>query len=147
MDRVGRPMTTGFIPEGKRDVYNANSDPDSWTGLYGTDIEAALTAIDMADGIAGNYFSPPSVLGPIIVDDRLKVDLEWSQCLGIWGFELSALVPQPHTNDCGGRLLEEDIIEALFSMLISGFDPIYDDFVTENDVPFLTEFPFLAAPH
>lgn len=147
LDRVGRPLTGAFIPEEKKDAYNTNADPGSWASLYKADVEAGLTAIDMADGIAGNYFYSPSVLGPVIVDDRLSVDLEWSQCLGVWGFELSELVPQPHTNDCGGRGLKDDVLEELFSMVISGFDPLYDDFVTANDVPFLTEFPFLAAPH
>jgi len=147
LDRVGRPLTGVFIPEEKRDAYNANSNPATWSSLFKADVEAGLTTIDMADGIAGNYFYSPSVLSPVIVDDRLSVDLEWSQCLGIWGFELSELVPQPHTNDCGGRGLKDDVLEELFSMVISGFDPLYDDFVTANDVPFLTEFPFLAAPH
>jgi len=147
VDRMGRPMTSSFMPDDKRDAYNANSNPGSWAPLFGSDIEAGLTGIDLTDGIPGNYYHPPSVLAPVMVDDRLKVDLEWSQCLGVWGFELSELVPQPHTNDCGGRGLAEDGILDLFSMVISGFDPIYDDFVTENDLPFLTNFPFLAAPH
>ena len=115
--------------------------------MYSTDFEEALTGIDSADGTNGNSFNPPSQIAPILADDRLKVDLEWSQCLGVWGFELSELAPQPHTNDCGGRLLDEDYVESFLSMTISGFDPLYDDFVTANDVPFLIEFPFLAAPH
>ncbi|MDH3902790.1 MAG: DUF4331 domain-containing protein [Xanthomonadales bacterium] len=147
LDRVGRPMTSSLIPEEKRDAYKANSDPSTWDSLYRADIEASLTAIDMADGIAGNYFYSPSVLAPVMADDRLSVDLEWSACHGVWGFELSELVPQPHTNDCGGRGLDDDVLEELLSMVISGFDPMYDDFVRANDVPFLTEFPFLAAPH
>jgi len=147
VDRVGRPGTNNFIPEEKRDAYNADSDPASWVASYTADLEVAMIGIDSADGISGNSFNPPSQLAPILADDRLKVDLEWSACLGIWGFELSELVPQPHTNDCGGRELDYDYLEEFLSMTISGFDPLYDDFVTANDVPFLTEFPFLAAPH
>ncbi len=44
-------------------------------------------------------------------------------------------------------MLDYDYLEEFLSMQISGFDPMYDDFVTANDVPFLTEFPFLAEPH
>jgi hypothetical protein len=140
-------MTSLFIPEEKRDAYNAASDPSTWVSLYGADLETALTGIDSTDGISGNSHIPPSELAPILVDDRLKVDLEWSACLGVWGMELSVQIPQPNTNDCGGRMLDYDYLEEFLSMTISGFDPLYDDFVTANDVPFLTEFPFLAAPH
>ncbi len=147
VDRRGRPMTSLFIPEEKRDAYNAASDPSTWVSLYGADLETALTGIDSTDGISGNSHIPPSELAPILADDRLKVDLEWSACLGVWGMELSVQIPQPNTNDCGGRMLDYDYLEEFLSMTISGFDPMYDDFVTANDVPFLTEFPFLAAPH
>ena len=147
VDRRGRPMASTILPEEKRDAYNAASDPSTWVSMYSADFEAVLTDIDNADGISGNPLDPPSEIAPIMADDRLKVDLEWSACLGIWGFERSELVPQPHTNDCGGRMLDYDYVEEFLGMTISGFDPVYDDFVTENDVPFLTEFPFLAAPH
>jgi len=147
VDRRGRPMTSTLISKEKRDAYNSASDPSSWQSMYGDDLQAALEGIDNADGISGNSFDPPSEIAPILADDRLKVDLEWSQCLGVWGLELSLLVPQPNTNDCGGRMLDYDYIEEFLSMTISGFDPLYDDFVTANDVPFQTEFPFLAAPH
>lgn len=44
-------------------------------------------------------------------------------------------------------MLDYDYLEEYLSMVISGFDPIYDDYVTSNDVAFLTEFPFLGIPH
>jgi len=147
VDRMGRPMAGLLLPEEKRAAYNAASDPGTWVSLYTADMQAGLTATDGADGINGNSFNPPSQIAPLMADDRLKVDLEWSACHGVWGLELSMLVPQPNTNDCGGRMLDYDYIEEFLSMAISGFDPLYDDFVTANDVPFLSEFPFLAAPH
>ena len=57
------------------------------------------------------------------------------------------LVPQPNTNDCGGRGLADDVFDELMSIVVSGFDPVVSDFVDSNDVPFLTDFPFLAEPH
>jgi hypothetical protein len=148
VDRLGRPLINlGFIPEEKRDAYNTAPDPDAWDSLFRADIEASLTGVDTADGIVGNSLNPPSVLAPIMADDRLQVDLEWSACLGLWGIEFSALVPQPNTNECGGRLLEEDVLATILGMTVNSFEPAYDDFVTANDVPFLTDFPFLAAPH
>ena len=148
VDRLGRPLINlGFIPEEKRDAYNTASDPGAWDSLFRADIEASLTGVDTADGIVGNSLYPSSVLAPIMADDRLQVDLEWSACLGLWGIEFSALVPQPNTNDCGGRGLEQDVLADILGITVSSFEPPIDDFVTANDVPFLTEFPFLAAPH
>lgn len=95
------------------------SAPVDEIGVNG-DIEAALMAIDNADSITGNSFSPPSELAALMADDRLKVDLEWSACLGVWGLELSMLAAQPNTNDCGGRMLDCDYLEEFLSMTISG---------------------------
>ena len=83
--------------------------------MFSEAFQSALTAIDMADGVSGNAFLNPADLAPLLADDRLKVDLEWSACLGVWGLELSELVPQPHTNDCGGRGLDDDVLEEFFS--------------------------------
>jgi hypothetical protein len=147
IDRKGRPMVTGFLPEEKRDAYNAASDPSTWVADYSADIEASLTAIDLADGIEGNSFLDPADMAALMADDRLRVDLEWAQCGGIYTIEFSDLVPQPHTNDCGGRQLSTDVVDDFLSTVVSGFDPWVSDFVGANDKAFLTEFPFLAAPH
>ncbi|HEY5775982.1 MAG TPA: hypothetical protein VIS57_07855 [Xanthomonadales bacterium] len=147
VDRVGRPFGNWFVPDEKKDAYNTASDPDTWFSLFNADIIAILTAIDLADGMPKNAYKVPSELSPVLADDRLKVDFEWAACLGVWGFETSELVPQPHTNNCGGRGLAANSDEEVLSMVISGFDPVYDDNVTANDVAFLTESPFLAPPH
>lgn len=147
IDRVGRPLISSVISAPLKDSYNAASDPSTWAASFGADLEAGLTALDSADLVAGNALAPPSVMGPLLVDDRLKVDLEWSACPGYLGLEFSELVPQPHTNDCGGRKLEEDVLDSSLSVLVSGFDPVVSDFVDANDVPFLTVFPFLAPPN
>ena len=147
IDREGRPLIDGFVPDEQIDAYNSNSNPATWPGLYTAGIQAGLTAVDLADGVPGNPLESPEVLAPVMADDRLTVDLEWSQCLGVWGIEFAMLVPQPNTNDCGGRGLADDVFDELMSIVVSGYDPVVSDFVDSNDVPFLTGFPFLAAPH
>jgi hypothetical protein len=147
IDRKGRPLVSALIPEEMRDAYNAASDPGTWASQFNTVIEAGLTTVDMADLVVGNAFVPPPVMAPIVVDDRLQVDLEWSQCSGLYTIEASDLVPQPHTNNCGGRKLSEDVVDDSLSMMVSGWDPVVSDFVDANDVEFLSEFPFLAPPH
>ena len=44
-----------------------------------------------------------------------------------------------------GRLLDDDVIDTLFSLIFNGDPPTGDD-VDANDEEFLDEFPFLAAP-
>jgi len=147
VDRVGRPVISTLIPEGQQEAYNAASDPNAWPDLFAGEIEASMAALDLADGVQGNGFISPAVFAEIAADDRLQVDLEWSQCTGYFTIETSDLVPQPHTNDCGGRQLTENVVDDVLSMQVSSWDPVISDFVDANDVPFLTGFPFLAAPH
>jgi hypothetical protein len=147
IDRKGRPSITTLIPEEQRDAYSTASDPGAWPALFTDEIEASMAALDLADGVQGNGFISPAVFAEIAADDRLQVDLEWSACAGYFTIETSDLVPQPHTNDCGGRKLSENVIDDMLSMQVSSWDPSISDFVDANDVPFLTGFPFLAAPH
>mgnify|MGYP002626390588 CR=1 FL=1 len=44
-----------------------------------------------------------------------------------------------------GRRLEDDVIDAELDLLTKG--ALTGDGVDANDVPFLTVFPYLAAPH
>lgn len=147
VDRIGRPLIGGLISEGTRAAYNSSSDPSDWPAIFTSEIEAGMTALDLADGVQGNGFIAPSVFAEIAADDRLQVDLEWSQCADYFTIETSDLVPQPHTNDCGGRKLTEDVIDDFLSMQVSSWDPMVRDFVDANDMPFLAQFPFLAVPH
>lgn len=48
--------------------------------------------------------------------------------------------------DSSGRNFDYDIHENLFNVLITSFDPLVDDFVADNDVPYLNQLPFLAPP-
>jgi hypothetical protein len=86
-------------------------------------------------------------LAPVFADDRLQVDIQKGQTGDhYFSIETSALVPQDW-NICGGRTLFSDVLDETLSMLVSSWDPLVGDYVDANDVPFLEEFPFLAAPH
>ncbi|MGD8929097.1 MAG: DUF4331 family protein, partial [Lysobacterales bacterium] len=147
VDRVGRPgVSLLLISEGMRDAYNTADDPADWQDLFGDEIEAGLQLLDTADGIVGNMFYDPQTLAPVFADDRLQVDIQKGQTGGYFTIESSALVPQDW-NIAAGRTLSEDVLDGTLSMLISAWDPLVSDYVDENDVPFLEEFPFLAAPH
>ena len=147
VDRVGRPGTAGLmIPEAMRNEYNTASDPDTWIAVFGGEIEAALGAIDSADFNMGNGYSDPATLAPIFADDRQQVDIQKGQTGGYFSIETSALVPQDW-NIAAGRTLSADVLDETLAMLVSAWDPWVGDFVDANDVPFLQQFPFLAAPH
>jgi hypothetical protein len=88
------------------------------------------------------------VFADIFADDRLLIDIKKAQSSPdqYFSIEFSMMVPQDW-NISGGRRPAEDVLTTHLSMLVTAWDPILDDFVEANDVPFLTEFPFLAAPH
>ena len=147
LDRVGRPGIAGLmIPPALREAYNTNSDPDTWILAYADEVEDGLTALDSADLVMGNGYSDPATLAPIFADDRLQVDIAKGQTGSYFSIETSALVPQDW-NIAAGRSLSTDVLDETLAMLVSAWDPWVGDFVDANDVPFLQEFPFLAAPH
>lgn len=147
IDRVGRPgIATLLISPSMRNSYNTADDPASWAALFSDEIETGLQALDSADGVVGNGFSDPETLAPVFADDRLQVDIRKGQTGGYFSIEASALVPQDW-NIAAGRTLSEDVLDGTLAMLVSAWDPWVGDFVDANDVAFLEQFPFLAAPH
>lgn len=147
VDRVGRPLVSGLlIPDDIRNAYNRASDPATWEAQFSGGIEDGLALLDTADGVVGNMFYDPQTLAPVFADDRLQVDIKKGQVTGYFTIESSRLVPQDW-NVSGGRPLWDDVLDGSLSMLVSAWDPLVGDYVDGNDVPFLEEFPFLAAPH
>jgi hypothetical protein len=137
-----------MISPSLRNELQHGIDPAAWAGLeFGDEIEARLQALDTADGVVGNGYSDPATLAPVFADDRLQVDIRKGQTGDFYfSIESSALVPQDW-NVSGGRRLSEDVLDGTLSMLVSAWDPLVGDYVDANDVAFLEQFPFLAAPH
>jgi hypothetical protein len=57
---------------------------------------------------------------------------------------INTLLPSKFPN---GRALEDDVIDIVCPGLCDDIIANDDPFSTKNDVPFLTEFPYLAPPH
>jgi hypothetical protein len=147
VDRVGRPGISTLLVSGPtRDSYNTADDPATWAARFSGEIEAGLQLLDTADGVIGNMFYDPQTLAPVFADDRLQVDIRKGQHGGYFSIESSALVPQDW-NISAGRRPSEDVIDGTLSMLVSAWEPMVGDYVDANDIPFLADFPFLAAPH
>jgi hypothetical protein len=82
----------------------------------------------------------------VVADDRLQIDIKKAQSVDYLVIEISTPAGMDY-EDSAGRRLDYDIHETTFNVLITSFDPFVDDYVDGNDVPSVTEFPFLAPPH
>jgi len=147
VDRAGRPFVEGWIPAEMRNVYNQNSDPDTWDADYRATILASLNAFAMADGDpAWNGFYTAGQWADVFADDRQQIDVKKAQSVDFMSIE-RAEIEGLENHDGSGRALDYDIHENLYNVLITSFDPFVDDYLDGNDVPFLDDFPFLAPPH
>jgi hypothetical protein len=141
IDRMGRPaINTALIDlltsTGKKDAYNAASDPSTWAPQFQDEMAGNLAALDTLDGVTGNALLPPATLASVLVDDRLVVDTGIASCDAYLAVELG--VPQ-----CGGRTLARDVIDDTLGAVVG---PGVSDYVG-NDSAFLEDFPFLAEPN
>lgn len=130
-----------------RDEYNSASDPADWDALFNTEIFAMIGTWDLADGIVGNVLGGDAqTLATMFVDDRLQIDLTQATCTDYTTIEMWELFGSP-PEGCGGRTLLYDVADLTLGAVVSGFEPEVSDWIDANDVYFLSEFPYLAAPH
>lgn len=163
VDRMGRPAVTSalvgtFLPtedaDPLKDAYNAAS-PDTWSD-YVSDIMPSLAIIDALDTNCGNQLLADDAnvdgryagLAGVLADDMLYVHSDRASCdtvyLGLEGEVVGAL-PE-NGGGCGGRGLDEDVIERSYSVLAIGELVGVDDTIVANDVPNSETFPYIAAP-
>lgn len=169
IDRLGRPaIATALIDpfylagkpaqEQKKDAYNADDDPSGWVTAWAPDMAASVAVLDSLDTTCGNqilYTEPASAasyagLAGVLAYDVLWVNAAPTDCDGVY-LAVEANATGLITNDdCGGRVPAADIVDISYSLLagVTFFPvPAVGDGIAANDVAFLTEFPYLAAPH
>jgi hypothetical protein len=164
LERVGRPEIKNVIMFMKgfdqvnrdleiRDLYNLE-DPfhmsRDYRGAYRARLNANLAAIDRLDGktdwpLAADGAHP---LTELLLDDYLVVDVSKpfadDGCLEI---ERALLEGRPHET-CGGRSLNDDVMDTLYTLLINaGNGPRISDGVDQATQPASDIFPYLAAPN
>jgi hypothetical protein len=93
-----------------------------------------LVAEDRYAGLAG-----------ALANDQLVVNADSANC-GYLTYEAELLVPGFPPGNCGGRTLDEDVIERSYSVLAAGVLEGVDDGVEANDVENLDAFPYVAPP-
>jgi hypothetical protein len=165
LERVGRPEVKNMLLGPKqfdtvnrdleiRDLYNMEDAfhlGDSYGGAYRARLNANLAFWDNLDGKAdwpaddhGRHPLTELVLSDYLVVDVTKPYLEQGSFLEI---ELAARRGLPHQT-CGGRALNDDVIDTLFTQLVNaGNGPIVSDGVDQATRPATRTFPYLAAPN
>jgi hypothetical protein len=165
IERVGRPEVKNMLLAPKqfdpvntdleiRDLYNMEDAfhlGPSYQGAYRARLNANLAFWDGLDGTTdwpadGNGDHP---LTSLVLADYLVVDLTkpYTERGSFLEIELAALAGKAHET-CGGRALNDDVIDTLFTQLVNaGNGPVIRDGVDRATRPASRVFPYLAAPN
>lgn len=165
VERVGRPEVKNLLLGPKqfdqvnrdleiRDLYNLEDAfhlGSSYGGAYRARLNANLAFWDGLDGMvqwpvdsAGAHPLTELVLADQLVVDPSKPNAEHGSFLEI---ERSVMDGRVHES-CGGRTLNDDVIDTLYTCWITGWDgPAVSDGVDAASRPASTTFPYLAAPN
>ena len=164
LERMGRPeikniilRTSKFDPVNRdleiRDLYNAEDTFDlsrDYLGAYRARLNANLAFFDRLDGRTdwpldeqGGHPLTELLLADFLVVDTSKPFAEDS----FLEIERAVLAGRPHTT-CGGRPLNDDIVDTLYTVLVGGIDgPRISDGVDQPTQPPTRSFPYLVAPN
>ncbi len=164
LERFGRPEMKNFLLAQKgydklnpqielRDLYNLEDAfhmSGDYRPAYAARISANLAAFDKLDGKVdwelGSDEEHP--LTKLLLDDYMVIDVSKPFATdSYFEIETAMLEGRPHQT-CGGRWLEDDIMDVMFTFMISGVngDPVGDG-VDAPWKPASREFPYLASPN
>ncbi|MGW0211822.1 DUF4331 family protein [Streptomyces sp. NPDC003233] len=164
LERMGRPEIKNVVMSPKkfdpvnsdleiRDLYNEedtfNIRPE-YADAYRARLNANLAWFDGLDGKTawpldeqGNHPLTELLLADFIVVDLSKPFSED----GCFEIETALLAGRPHTT-CGGRSLNDDIVDTLYTLLVGGVDgERISDGVDQTAKPATHTFPYLHAPN
>jgi Domain of unknown function (DUF4331) len=163
LERMGRPEIKNFIMSPKkydpvnrdleiRDLYNSDdafSPSPDYAGAYRSRMNANLAYFDRLDG---KIAWPPDDQGnhpltELLLADFLVVDMSkpFSED-GYLEIETALIAGRPHTT-CGGRSLNHDMVDTLYTLLVGGIDgPRISDGVDQTTRPCTRTFPYLVSP-
>jgi hypothetical protein len=162
IERVGRPEVKNLMLAPKqfdevnrdleiRDLYNMEDAfhlVDGYLGAYRARLNANLAFWDGLDGktdwpVDGNRSHPLTelVLADYLVVDVTKPYVEHGSFL-----EIERAVRQGEAHEtCGGRTLNDDVMDTLFTLLINaGNGPVIRDGVDRSTRPASRRFPYLS---
>jgi hypothetical protein len=164
IERMGRPEIKNFIMLDKsadpvnrnleiRDLYNSEDAfhllPD-YVPAYRSRLNSNLAFYDALDAKTDWPLTPNGdhPLTELLLADFLVVDLSKPfQPDSYFEIERALLRGAPHQT-CGGRWLNDDIVDQLLTLLVNnGNGPIVTDGVTQATVPATRTFPYAQPPN
>ncbi len=158
IERVGRPEVKNMMLAPKqfdqvnrdleiRDIYNMEDGfhlADGYVGAYRARLNANLRFWDGLDGKADwSYQDGTHPLTELVLADYLVVDVTkpYAAPGSYLEIEQAVLAGRPHST-CGGRALNDDVIDRLFTLLINaGKGPVIRDGVDGASRPATETFP------
>jgi len=156
LDRVGRPELTNILlsPRGEvelRPMYNAEEPfavASSSRPAYRERLRENIDWHDAADGAPQWPAADRDALAELLLDDYLVINVS-GQCSRARYFAIErAMLEGADELGCGGRSLDDDIIDDLYTLLVNrGEGPRIRDGVDRATQPPSTAFPYLAAPN
>jgi hypothetical protein len=164
VDRAGRPLTSTFllaplgapdVIEKLRDDYNGAA-PADWARFIPA-IQESLSFFDALDGQCGNGLLETAAeatplryqaLAALVADDRIWVNSASTTCAEPYAVERAANGGGPAlAQDCGGRTLTYNSVNAFRSLLAGGKPTGIDDGLDQDELtPSNSVFPFLRPP-
>jgi hypothetical protein len=138
-DQVGRPaINTVFITAADKDKFNETT-PTQMPSVFSAEMKASLLGVN--PGYTTNLLglTADQFIG-VLSTDVLNVSTTAKTTF------------YDGTNVLTGRTLADDVIDVELTLIFGGPDGsanpgLTSDHVNANDVPFLTDFPYLATPH
>ena len=165
IERVGRPEVKNMLLAPKqfdqinrdleiRDIYNMEDGfhlASSYLGAYRARLNANLAFWDSLDGetswqLDGEGKHP---LTDLFLVDFLVVDVEkpYAESGSFLEIERARRSSRDHET-CGGRALNDDVMDTFFTMIVNGGDgPVIRDGVDQATRPGSRTFPYLASPN
>ncbi|WP_100612379.1 DUF4331 family protein [Confluentibacter lentus] len=141
-DQMGRPaVNTVFVSSGSKDMFNTTI-PSAQNAAFQSMFQSNLTALSPAYANPGDENAlglDAAAFTGVLATDVLNVSLDGTTTF------------YDGTNVLTGRNLSDDVITVELLLIFGGEDftenpTLTDDHVDANDKPFLTSFPYLAAP-
>jgi len=165
LERVGRPEVKNLLLAPKqfdtvnrdleiRDLYNSEDAfrlAPAYQGAYRARLDANLAFWDLLDGkqdwpaLQGGAHP----LTELLLDDFLVVDVTkpYAERGSFLEIERATRGAHPHQT-CGGRTLNDDAMDTLFTLLINaGNGPTIRDGIDQATKPATSAFPYLAPPN
>ena len=164
IERVGRPEVKNLLLAPKqfdqvnrdleiRDIYNMEDGfhlADGYVGAYRARLNANLRFWDGLDGKADwTYDGDTHPLTELALADYLVTDVTkpYAAHGSYLEIEQALIAGRPHTT-CGGRALNDDVMDTIFTLLINaGKGPVIRDGVDGASRPATETFPYVAPPN